>query len=67
MVAHALSKLASLFNIMAAVRLIGSLYIYSEAGGVAGQGAARGRSEGAWQHPGRAAGGNGRKPGKRGC
>ena len=32
--------------------LIGSLYIHRvlrEAGGVAGQGAARGRSEGAWQ------------------
>ena len=54
---------------MAAVRLIGSLYIYSEAGGAAaaaGRGAARRRSEGAWQHPGRAAGGNWKEPGEGG-
>ena len=39
----------SLLCIVAAVRLIGSLYIYSEAGGAAGRG---GRPEGGWRAPG---------------
>ena len=53
----------------AAVRLIGSLYIQSEAGSAAGQGWGgwpEGGQEGAWQHPGRAAGGNWGEPGEAG-
>ena len=52
-------------NIMAAMRLIGSLYIYSEAGGAAAPGRGQKPIRGRLAPPGKAAGGNWREPWRR--